>query len=282
MPATIDRISASTSRTPSRRAIGRTWHHALHVVEWQLMAFRAVWRSSVLTSFVQPLMYVAGMGLGVGALVNRNASSTSALGGVRYVTYLAPGLLATTAMMVASMECMWPVLAGFKWQRTFHAMVASPLEPADIVLGEAIYVGLRSLLSAAAVAVALTIFPATRSSGLLLAVPFAGLCGLAFGMPIAAYAATRERDSAFPAMQRFVITPLFLFGGAFYPLKQLPVAAQALAKFAPLWHGVELCRAATLHRLQIGTAAVHVAYLLMWIAVGLVATVHSFRKKLLI
>lgn len=274
MAATVDSTSAARPRPRRRRLAAR------YVVEWRLMAFRRLWRSSMLTSFLQPMMFVAGMGLGVGALVNRNASSAASLGGVKYIAFLAPGLLATTAMRVGGEESMWPVLGNFKWKGTFHAIVASPVQPSDIAIGQALFIALRCLLATTTVSLALALFPDTRSSGLLLAVPFSIVSGLAFGMPIVAFSATRERDSSFAAMSRFVITPLFLFGGAFYPLKQLPRVLQLVAEFFPLWHGVELSRAATLHHLQFASVIEHLAYLAVWLVVGLLLTIHTFTKRL--
>jgi lipooligosaccharide transport system permease protein len=274
-------MSTSSAVSGVESAARRNRFRALKVLEWQLLAYRRLWRSSLLTSFLQPMMYVAGMGLGVGALVNRHAASTAALGGVRYVTFLAPGLLATTTMMVAAAESMWPILSGLRRQRQFHAMVATPLGPGDIIVGQAIYIALRCLISGAAVAAALMIFPATRSGGLAVGVLFAVLCGLAFGMPLTAFSATRDRDSGFPAMQRFVITPLFLFGGAFYPLQQLPHAVQVVAKILPLWHGVELCRGAALGHLPLAPTLGHVAYLLAWLTAGLIVSIRLFARALL-
>jgi lipooligosaccharide transport system permease protein len=94
---------------------------SMRVWESQLRTYRSVWRSNVLGAFVQPFLYLLGMGLGVGALVDNGSNSDELLGGLSYFEFLAPALLATSAMMVSSSEGTWPVLLGFKWGRSYHA-----------------------------------------------------------------------------------------------------------------------------------------------------------------
>ena len=100
---------------------------AVRLWESQLRLYRMIWKSNVLGAFVQPFLYLLGMGLGVGALIDEGPA-TDALGGLTYFQFLAPGLLATSAMMVSASEGMWPVLLGFKWGRSYHAAAAAPTE----------------------------------------------------------------------------------------------------------------------------------------------------------
>jgi lipooligosaccharide transport system permease protein len=130
------------------------------------------------------------------------------------------------------------------------------------------------------VAMALLLFDETRSTGLPLAVVFAGLTGAAFAAPITAWAATRKQERSFPSINRFLITPLFLFGGAFYPIDQLPTWLQWVAKATPIWHGVELCRGAVTHRLELDTTVVHVSYLLAFVVVGWLLARRTFAERL--
>jgi lipooligosaccharide transport system permease protein len=252
----------------------------LRVVELRFLSFRRLWRGTVLISFLQPILFLLGMGVGVGALVNQNSSSADLLGGVEYIAFLAPGLLATSAMITAANESMWPVMDSFRWNRAYEAMVTAPLAVRDVVRGEILWWTLRLLLTSSAIAVVLAVVPATRSWGLIPAVPSAVLCGLAFGVPIAAWSASRETDQSFPAINRFVITPLFLFGGAFYPIDQLPDAIQPVAWFTPLWHGVELCRGFALSTIDLGEVAMHTAALLVFVIGGVVACHRTYSQRL--
>lgn len=248
--------------------------------ESHLTLYRAVWKSNLLGSFVQPLLYLVGMGLGVGALVDRGERADTLLDGLTYFQFLAPGLIATTAMMIASGEAMWPVLGGFKWMRGFHAQAATPLSPRQIAGGVALWQATKALIAVSGVTSVLVLFGATRSWGLLLAVPFGVLTGVAFAAPITAWSASRESDHSFPTINRFVIMPLFLFGGAFYPVSQLPDAIEPVAKVTPLWHGVELTRAAVHGRLEWGATAAHISFLLLVAVVGWVLAARSFTRRL--
>ena len=254
----------------------------IRILEWQFMAYKRLWRANVVASFLQPMLYLLAIGFGVGALVNRNAGSAEMLGNVRYATFVAPGLLVTTAMMVASVESMWPIVDGLVWSRLYDAMTATPLEPVDIVSAHALWVLFRTGIATMSVAAAMALFPSVRSWGLLLAVPAAMLAGLAFGMPIGAWSVTRRGDSSFPVIQRFVITPLFLFGGAFFPLTQLPVGIRWFGYSTPLWHGVQLCRSWAGGGSS-GAAATlgHIGYLVLWAVAGTLVMRHFARKRLL-
>lgn len=261
--------------TETRRSV---WH----VVEWQAMLYRRIWKTNLFASLLQPLLYLFGMGLGVGALVNDNAGSQRTLGDISYVTFIAPGLIASTAMMLAANESMWPVLASFKWSKAYHAMAATPMGVTGIVLGQFAWIALRCLTAAGLVGVAMLAFADARSSGLPIAVLGATIGGLAFATPISALAVWRFDPSGrlFSSLQRFVITPMFLFGGTFYPVTQLPAWVRPIAYITPLWHTVELCRRATLHELGAAEALGHLAFLGLWIAGGTWASLRLFRRRL--
>lgn len=252
----------------------------LRVAGWYLTAFRRLWKMNLLSSFVQPMLYLLGLGVGVGSLVDRNTGSTSTLGGVSYVAYVVPGLLVTTAMSLGAMESMWPVMGNLKWQRGYHGIAVTPLEARDIVLGHATWIAFRCAIAGAAVAVALALFPSTRAWGLIPAVAVAALVGVAFATPIMAMSVNSEYDGAFAGIQRFYIIPLFLFGGAFYPLSQLPTVVQWLAKVPPLWHGVVVARGFTTGRVQWWATLGHLAYVSVWILAGAVVATRRLRRKL--
>jgi lipooligosaccharide transport system permease protein len=254
---------------------------AVRVWSSSFALYKRIWRSNLLGSLLQPVLYLLGMGVGVGALVDSSATSTDVLGGVDYVSFLAPALLATTAMIVVAQESMWPVMDGFTWSNAYRAMAATPLRPRDVVNGVALWHATRGFLAASGVAVVLALFPATRSWGLIPAVPFAVLTGMAISGPLTAWSSSREAgDQSFPAIMRFGIVPMFLFAGAFYPITQLPGWLQPVARLTPLYHGVELCRGAVLHTLGLAAAVVHVAVLLAFWLAGVAVCRRTFSHRL--
>ena len=241
----------------------------LRIIEWNFAVYRRVWRANLLTSFLQPILYLLAMGVGVGALVNKNTGSGHILAGLPYIAFVAPGLLATTAMMVGAIESLWPVYDALAWGRQYEAMSATPLQPGDIVAAHVLWIMFRTAFAATTVAIVMALFPDVRSWGLVAAVPAAMLSGLAFGMPLGAWAVTRQREMSFPLIQRFIIVPLFLFGGAFFPLSQLPIGVRYIGYATPLWHGVEMCRSWVSGTPMTALAALgHVAYLLAYVVAG--------------
>jgi lipooligosaccharide transport system permease protein len=253
----------------------------LRILEWNFAVYRRIWRSNMLTSFLQPILYLLAMGVGVGTLVNHNTGSGRILGGVKYIAFVAPGLLATTAMVVGSIESMWPVLDAVVWGRQYEAMSATPIEPDDIVVAHMLWILFRTGIAAATVAAVMALFPDVRSWGLIPAVPTAMLTGLAFAMPLAAFTVSQTRDMPFPLIQRFVITPLFLFGGAFFPLSQLPIGIRYVGYVTPLWHGVEMGRSfvsGTPMSALVGLG--HAAYLLVFVIGGALVMTRRTRRRL--
>ncbi|MFK8025605.1 MAG: ABC transporter permease [Ilumatobacter sp.] len=253
---------------------------AIRVVERDLVFFRRIWKAVVLSSVIQPLMFLLGVGVGVGSLVDNGPTAADVLGDVSYFAFYATAIIATATMFVASQEALWPTMDGFMWSNAYRAMLATPVVPSDVVFGQLLKFALRSFITSSGVALVLVLFDDTRSLGLVPAVAFGVLLGLAFAMPCAAWTATRDSDQSFPAILRFVIIPMFLFGGAFYPITQLPGALQPVAWFTPLWHGVELCRGAVLGGLSIADLVLHVGVLGLYVTAGTAACLVTFRRRL--
>ena len=251
----------------------------LRVLEYWLYRYRRTWRGTAATSFLSPALYLAAMGLGLGTLVDDGPGSAT-LSGAGYLAFLAPGLLAATAMQTAVMECTWPVLGALRWERSYHAMSATPLRPADLFAGHTLFVTLRLATGMAAFLVVAAAFGAWDSAWILAAWPASVLCGLAHGTAVEAFSVTRRTEKDFAALQRFLVVPLFLFSGTFFPVEQLPAPLTALAYATPLWHGVDLCRDLALGVATAGDSALHVGYLLLWTAVGALVAVRNYRRRL--
>lgn len=251
---------------------------AARVLEHNLHVYRRTWRGSLLISFVSPVLFLAAIGIGLGSLVDRAAGG---IGGVPYAQFLAPGLLAATAMQTAGVEATYPIMAKVTWYRTYDAMLATPLRVTDLVAGEVGWLCIRLLLVSTIFFLVMTAFGTVRSLWALLAIPAAVLTGLAFATPILAFAAILRTDAAFSLLFRFVILPLFLFSGTFFPVERLPAVLRTAAWASPLFHGVSLTRQLALGHPAIGAALFHTGVLLFFIAAGATAARVTFARRLL-
>jgi lipooligosaccharide transport system permease protein len=251
---------------------------ALRGFRFWLTNYRRTWRGSIYSSVLNPVLYLGAIGLGLGALVN--AHHSGGLGGVSYLMFLAPGLLAAAAMMTAVGESTYPVLASVKWLKTYQAAAATPLRPADIFHGHLLFTAMRLAMNSSIFVVVITAFGAVRSPWVIAALPVAVLTGIAFAAPIDAYAVTRNKDQSFATLFRFGINPLFLFSGTFFPVTQLPEWIRPLAYVTPLWHGVALCRSLSLGTATPGAALGHVAYLAGLAAIGIAVGRRNYRRRL--
>ena len=194
------------------------------VVGWHAQAYRRMWFGTMTVTFLNPIFFLLAMGVMLGTLVDR---SNPDLDGLSYLEFVAPALLATTAMQTAASVTTFPVRAGLKWWRTYHAVVATPVRVHELVTGVVAWAGVR-------VGVAVTVFALVAAvagafvSPLAVLAPFAALlCGLAFAAVIAALSAWMKSDQYLAATYRFGLVPLFLFSGTFFPISQLPGLARA-------------------------------------------------------
>ena len=252
--------------------------HALRSYEYWLFQYKRTYKGSLVSTILFPVLFLASMGLGLGTLVDQSASG--GVDGRSYLTFLAPGLLAATAMQTAVGESTYPVMGAIKWVKTYHAMLATPLGVLDVLVGHVLFIATRILISAGIFLAVMTLFGASESPLALFALIGALLTGLAFALPTIAFAAVTENDTGFAFLFRFVVTPLFLFGGGFYPVEQLPVVLEQIAYVTPLWHGVDLSRDLALGTATAAGAAGHVLYLSVWIVAGFAVAARNYRRRL--
>lgn len=248
----------------------------LRAYEYWVVSYRRVWRGSVVSTLLNPVLYLTALGVGLGRLVNKGSHPL----GVSYVAYVAPGMLAAVAMQVAAFESSWPVMAAIRWTRQYQAMLATPLRVRDVMTGHMLYVMSRVAVACAVYLAVLAAFGTLHSPLAVLVLPLSILIGAAFSAPIAAIAAWAPKDNVLSSLFRFGIMPLFLFSGTFFPLTRLPLALRYFAYATPLWHGVDLARHLTLGTATLGTSLVHVAYLLVFAAIGVVLALRSFTRTL--
>lgn len=252
-------------------------HAALIVVEGLWTWYRRNWRATVGASVVQPVLFLVALGFGLGSQIQPAPATDD----VDYVSYLAPALLVATAVQIAAFESTYPVLSAFRWRQTYFGIAASPITPGQIFGGHLIWVALRLAVSGAAYLAVAALLGAVTSPGILLSLLAALLSGLACAAPIAAYSATlRTEGQQFSGLFRFVVMPMTLFAGTFFPITQLPVWARPFAWVTPLWHGTELSRAAALGGVSASAVAVHAAVLLALLGVGAWFGVRTFTRRL--
>jgi lipooligosaccharide transport system permease protein len=189
-------------------------------------------------------------------------------------------LLAATAMQVAVGESTWPVLGSIKWWKRYHAMLATPLRVRDVLLGHLGFMLTRVVMTTAVYFAVMAAFGTVPHGYSVLALPAAVLTGMAFAVPVAAFAALQETDVGFSSLFRFGVVPMFLFSGTFFPISQLPAGLRPLAWVTPLWHGVDLCRSIDLGTARAWLTVVHVGYLAALIAVGVVLAQRSYARRL--
>lgn len=257
-----------------------SWYRALRF--W-CSRWRRTWRSGIGGNLVYPVVYLAAMGVGLGKLVDHHLGAVqhgdATLGGVSYLAFVTPAILAGSMMQIAVGEATFPVFGAIRWDYAYLCQLASPLDVADIVTGHLGFIGVRTLIAASTFVAIAAGFGAVLSPAAALAVPAGVLIALAFGAPIAAYAVTRENESSFSTIYRLGVVPLFLFSGSFFPISLLPVGLRVVAAGTPLYQGVALERSLTLGRLA-PVDLVHAAYLVVLAGVGFALARLAYRRRL--
>jgi len=249
---------------------------ALRVFEGLARTYRKTWRGSVISSFLNPLLYLAALGFGLGGLVDRG----EALGIDRYVSFLAPGLLAATAMQAAAGEASYPVMAGIKWLKTYHAALATPVGSKNLMNGHFLWIALRLTFTCVVFAVFSALFGAVAPVPALASVVPSVFTGMAFATPITAFTSRLENETGLATLFRFGVIPLFLFSGTFYPISQLPGWLLPAAYLSPLWHGVELTRSLSLQTATAWPPILHILCLSAWLVAGLLISYRTFSQRM--
>lgn len=254
---------------------------AWYVAEHHIRVWRRYLGVNIASAIGTPVMYLFAFGVGLGVLVNANAGPAG-VDGVSYLVFIAPALIATAAVTIASDEFTYPVMQGFKWNPVYLGMHAAPISARQIVDGVVLFVGLRIFVTTLVYFLVMAAFGAVPLATGILTVPVATLTGLAFGAPLFAYAAAQREDRGqFAVVQRVLVLPLTLFSGTLFPLEQLPVFLQPIGWLSPLWHGAELGRVASYApERPVWIVIVHLVFLLALAIAGWRLTVHIVRGRL--
>ncbi|MFJ6653114.1 ABC transporter permease [Microbacterium sp. NPDC091313] len=247
------------------------------VLQRGLLAARSSSWVVVLSGFFEPVLYLASMGIGLGALVGDVQTSTGA--SVPYAAYIAPALLAVSAMNGAVYDSTWNVFFKLNYGKLYEGMLATSLGPLDVALGEIMYALLRGLLYACGFMVIMQVLGLNLAPTAILALPAVVLIAFGFaslGMAITSYMKTFQHMDWI----NIVMLPMFLFSATFFPITQYPQVIQWIVQAFPLWHGVELIRGLTTGALS-GAMAWHVLYFVVMILVGLTFTTKRLRALFL-
>jgi len=254
---------------------------------WQLPRLRpgaiAVWRRNILVwrkllvpailmNFGEPVLYLLGLGFGLGRFVGEMA-------GMPYLVFLASGIIASSAMTTATFEGMYSVFTRMVPQKTYEAILATPLEVDDILAGEMLWCGTKSLFSGMAILAVATVLGVTSSWQALWVIPVVFLIGLCFAGPALIMSSLASNYDFFNYYFVLVITPMFVLCGVFYPVDSLPAVVQGVVQVLPLTHAVVLSRwlvAGT----QLDLPLLHMAVLLGYALVSYYFAVVLVRRKL--
>lgn len=275
IPATGTQVRDRVSAARTRR-----WG-AWYVAEHRLRGMKNYGWTIVVGAIGTPLIYLFAFGLGLARVVDAGADVQSTFG-ASFLLFVAPALLATTAMLIASEEFTFTIVSGFNWNPVFFGMNAAPIAPAQIVAGLLIAVGFRMIATLAVYFGIMLLFGAIGSGWAVLSILTATIAGTSVGMLLAGYSATLDPDRGhLTLVMRFVITPLFLFSGTFFPLTQLPIWLQWIGWISPLWHGSEAGRILSYGSIgDAGMLAVHILYPAALIVLGATLAVRVFTRRL--
>jgi lipooligosaccharide transport system permease protein len=250
-----------------------------YVAEHELRRVPSFWLTWVATAIGSPLLYLLAFGVGLATLIGGGSGD---IDGVPYACYVIPAFMCAAAVGTAAEEYMFGILMGFMWNKVFEAMYAGPVTPRQIVLGHFVYTTIRvAATSAIYLAIAMA-FGAIQPGWGFAVLPVAILTGLAFGLPIGAYASSITEDRGqFNIVNRVIILPLTLFSGTVFPLDRMPAVLQWIGWLSPLWHGTQLSRDLSYGQQEPAWLIVlHVAYLLAICAVAAVLIVRITEKRL--
>jgi lipooligosaccharide transport system permease protein len=250
---------------------------ASKVLRRNYVVFWRAWRSSLFLSVLGPVLFLTAMGLGLGSLVKPDPD---AFGGAGYLAFFATGMLAANCMQSGTFSASYPMMSKITWQKNYEAMLATPLGVPDIFFGELAWIGVTLAQQTVPFFAVMALFGIFDSPLALLAIPAAILVGLGFAAAVMAFTATLETDEAYSWLFRFVVTPLFLLSGTFFPIDGLPGWAVVLAQLTPLYHGIELVREVTIDHFTLSSAILHLGYLVLFLGLAVTLGLRNLTRRL--
>jgi len=208
---------------------------AFRVWQRHVTVYTKLYKSSIVLNFIEPILYLAALGLGLGAFVKE-------INGVPYIKFIAPGIIASSSMFAATYECTYGTYVRMTYQRTFDAILVTPVNIDDLVAGELIWGATKSVLYGTIIMAVISLFKLVDSLWVIFAIPFLFVSGLIFSEISMVFVAIVPGIDSFNYFYTIFMTPMFLFSGIFFPLDTLPSIISKIAFFTPLYHFVNICR----------------------------------------
>ena len=247
---------------------------ALAVWRRNILVWRKLFVPALLMNFGEPVLYLLGLGFGLGHFVGD-------MSGMSYLAFLASGIIASSAMTTASFEGMYSVFTRMVPQKTYEAILATPLEVDDILAGEMLWCATKSLFSGIAILAVATLLGVVAGWQALWVLPVVFLIGLCFAGPAMIMSSLASNYDFFNYYFVLVITPMFILCGVFYPIATLPAAAQGAVQFLPLTHAVMLTRS-LVAGVELTQPLLHIGVLAVYAGISYYVAVILVRRKLLV
>lgn len=208
---------------------------AFRVWQRHFMVYKKLYRYSIVLNFVEPVLYLVALGLGLGAFIKE-------INGIPYINFIAPGFIASSSMFAATYECTYGTYIRMTFQKTFDAILSTPINLEDLVAGELMWGATKSMFYGTIIIVAISFFRLVDSPFIILLIPILFISGLLFAQLSMICASIVPGIDSFNYYYTLFMTPMFLFSGIFFPLDPLPKIVTYIAYFTPLYHLANVCR----------------------------------------
>jgi lipooligosaccharide transport system permease protein len=217
---------------------------AFRVWQRNFAVYTKLYKSSMVLNFIEPVLYLIALGLGLGAFVKE-------INGMPYINFIAPGIIASSSMFAATFECTYGTYVRMTYQKTFDAILATPVNIDDLIAGEILWGATKSLIYGTIITIVISLFGLIDSAWIILAIPLLFISGLIFAEISVIFVSIVPGIDSFNYFYTLFMTPMFLFSGIFFPLEGLPPVISKIAFFTPLYHFVNICRAFSAGKLTI-------------------------------
>ncbi len=266
-------VAADSAEAPRRRGLAAVGRRFTQVWYRDAYVYFKTWASSLLPPLIEPFLYLLALGVGLGYYV-------SEIDGTDYLSFIAPGIVVTTAILQASFECTYGSYFRMAYQSTFDAIISTPINPEEVSLGEICWGATRSFINATAVVIAMAIFGRIPPLWIPVVVALQFVAGLNFGALALTITSKVTNTQYFNFFLSGVIFPVELLTGAYFPLSRLPDFLIPIAWVIPLTSMIDLTRSITLDRLRWANL-LELAYILVTTVITVEIALRNMRRRLI-